>query len=46
MVNELGYVELGLSCADVCRVLERGVNGKTPDELSQLVYNGINQLTL
>ena len=46
MVNNLDYVELGLACADVCRALDRGVNAKKPDELSQSVYSAINQLTL
>ena len=46
MVGELEYVELGLYCANVCRALDRGMNGKKLDELSQSVYDGINQLTL
>ena len=46
MINELDYVELGLSCANVCRTLERGTNGKKQDELSLSVYDAINQLTL
>ena len=45
MINELDYVELGLSCADVCRTLDRGTNGKKRDELSLSVYDAINQLT-
>jgi hypothetical protein len=44
MVDELGYVELGLFCADICRVLGRGTNGKKPDELSQSVYDAMSQL--
>jgi len=46
MINELDYVELGLSCAGVCRALDRGTNGKKKDEFSLSVYDGINQLTL
>jgi len=46
MINEPDYVELGLSCADVCRALDRGTNGKKRDELSLSVYDAINQLTL
>jgi len=46
MVNEPDYVELGLSCADVCRALGRGTNGKKQDELSPPVYDAMNQLTL
>jgi hypothetical protein len=45
MVNELDYVELGLNCADICRALDRGMNGKRLDDLSQSVYEAINQLT-
>ena len=45
MVNEADYVELGLACADVCRALDRGVNGKRLDDLSQSVFEAIGQLT-
>ena len=44
MVNEQDYVELGLSCADICRALDRGMNGKKLDDLSQSVCDAINQL--
>jgi hypothetical protein len=46
MVNEPDYIELGLFCADICQALERGMNGKKPEELSQSVYDAINQFTL
>jgi len=45
MINEPDYVELGLFCADVCRTLDRGTNGKKLDELSLSVYDAISQLT-
>ena len=45
MINELDYVELGLSCADICRALDRGMSGKKLDDLSQSVCDAINQLT-
>ena len=45
MVNKTDYVELGLACADVCRALDRGVNGRRLDELSQPVFEAIEQLT-
>jgi len=45
MANEVDYVELGLSCADICRALDRGMNGKKLDDLSQSVCDAINQLT-
>jgi len=44
MANEADYVELGLSCADICRALERGMNGKQLDGLSKSVCDAINQL--
>ena len=43
--NELDYVELGLNCADICKALDRGMNGKKLDDLSQSVCEAINQLT-
>lgn len=43
VINEPDCVELGLSCANVCRTLERGTNGKKQDELGPPVYNAINQ---
>jgi hypothetical protein len=45
MANEQEYVELGLSCADICRALDRGMNGKKLGDLSQSVCEAINQLT-
>jgi hypothetical protein len=45
MANQLDYVDLGLSCADICRALDRGMNGKKLDDLSQSVCEAINQLT-
>ena len=44
MLNQLDYVELGLACVDVCRALDRGVNGRRVDELSQSVYEATEQL--
>ena len=43
--NELEYVELGLSCADICKALDRGMNKRKLDDLSQSVCDAINQLT-
>ena len=45
MINKSDYVELGLACADVCRALDRGMNGKRVDELNQSVFEAIAQLT-
>ena len=38
------YVELGLACAEVCKALNRGMNGKNLDDLSQPVQEAIAQL--
>ena len=45
MTNEVDYVEIGLTCSDICNALGRGMNGKRPDDLSQSVYDAIAQLT-
>jgi len=45
MANKTDYVELGLACADVCKALDRGMNGRQVDELSQSVFEAIRQLT-
>ena len=45
MANEQDYVDLGLSCADICTALGRGMDGKTLDDLGKLVCDAINQLT-
>ena len=45
MANKSDYVELGLTCADVCKALDRGMNGKKRGDLSQSVREAIEQLT-
>ena len=45
MTNELDYIDLGLSCADVCNTLERGIGGRQLDQLSRSVLGAIGQLT-
>ena len=45
MANEQDYVDLGLSCADICKALERGMGGKSLDDLRKSVCEAINQLT-
>ena len=45
MANEQDYVDLGLSCADICKALERGLRGKTLGDLSESVCDAIGQLT-
>ena len=44
--NKLDYVELGLAHVDVCKALDRGMNGKTLDELGQPVCEAIGQLAV
>ena len=46
MVNEQDYVDLGLSCANICKALERGMGGKKLRDLSKSVRDAINQLTM
>ena len=46
MANEQDYVDLGLSCADICKALERGMGGKKLGDLSKSVCDAINQLTM
>ena len=45
MSNKTDYVELGLACADVCEALNRGMNGRRLDDLSQSMRTAISQLT-
>ena len=45
MANKTDYVELGLACADVCKALDRGMDGKKLEALSQSVREAIGQLT-
>ena len=45
MLNEEDYVEIALACADVCSSLDRGINGKQLDELSEPVLEAIEKLT-
>ena len=45
MANEQDYIELGLSCGDVCQALDRGLNGRRLDDLNKSVLAAIGQLT-
>ena len=45
MDNKDDYVDLGLSCADVCEALDRGLNGKRSDKLNKTVQKAIEKLT-
>ena len=46
MANNADYVELGLTCAEVCEALDQGMNGKKLGDLSPPVREAINQLTM
>ncbi|KAF9780536.1 hypothetical protein BJ322DRAFT_1213644 [Thelephora terrestris] len=43
--NDQEYVKLGLSCANVCRALDRGLNGKRAEDLSGYLLGAIETLT-
>ena len=45
MISKSDYVELGLTCADVCEALNQGVNRKRADQLNQSVLEAIGKLT-
>jgi len=45
MANKTDYIELGLTCADVCRALDRGMDGRRLDEFNRSVVEAIEQLT-
>ncbi|KAF9787267.1 hypothetical protein BJ322DRAFT_1019720 [Thelephora terrestris] len=44
-IDREDYAQLGFSCADVCRALDRGLEGTRTDELSPSVFRAIGQLT-
>ena len=44
MGNKRDFIDLGLSCAHVCKALDRGLNKKKSDELSESVHEAITQL--
>lgn len=45
MINEEEYVNLALACADVCKALGRGMNGRRVGELGRSVLEAIEHLT-
>ena len=46
MVSKVDYVELGLTCAEVCEALNRGMNIRQADQLSHPVLEAIEKLTM
>ena len=45
MANEVDYIEFGLFCADVCKALARGVEGRRLNQLSRSMLEAIGRLT-
>ena len=45
-MNEEDYVELALTCANVCTALDRGLNGKRLEDLNNSVREAVRQLTM
>ena len=45
MADERDYVDLGRSCADVCKALDRGLERRRSGEISPPVLEAIQQLT-
>ena len=46
MITEVDYVELGLSCAEICKALDQEMNRRRVDQLSQSALRAIEQLTM
>jgi len=45
MVSKVDYVELGLTCADVCEALDLGMDRRQADGLNHSVLEAIEKLT-
>ena len=41
IANGEDYIDLGLSCAEICQTLDRGLNERRLDELSRSVLAAI-----
>ena len=46
VANKQDYVDLGLACADVCKAIKVGLDGRRLDELSPSVVGAIEELTM
>lgn len=44
LVDKADCVELGLTCADACEALSRGMGGRPADQLSPSVFQAIEKL--
>ena len=45
LANQQDYIELGLNCAEICKVLDRGTKRRGTEHLSLSVREAMNQLT-
>ncbi|KAF9783172.1 hypothetical protein BJ322DRAFT_1156114 [Thelephora terrestris] len=45
LTNQQDFVDLGRACADVCRILDRGLKGRQLGDLSPSVLEAIGELT-
>jgi hypothetical protein len=45
MQNKDDFIEVGLYCAKICSVIERGARGKTVANLNSSVVEAIEELT-
>ena len=46
MIYKVDYVELGLTCADVRKDLNRGMDTRRADQLNKSVFKAVEKLTL
>jgi len=46
MIKKADYVELGMTCSDVCKALNLGMDRRRADQLSRSVLEAIEKLTL
>jgi len=46
VIKKADYVELGLTCAEVCKTLNQRMDTRRADQLSQPVLKAIEKLTL
>ena len=44
MIKEADYVELGLTCAELCQSLDQVINGRWHEQLSQSTLETIGRL--
>ena len=44
MIKEADCVELGMTCAQVCQALDRGINGRQQEQIGQSALKTIERL--